>query len=217
MEICFIQFVLRYSEVTSGYLIGTMVVNLHDNNWRDILFDPSVIAESLAEAVASDFADNTDGGDSCLDDAPCLDPANRGFLAATVRENILSPAMGEVEPESLEDLLVEGDRLLLAGFMLDEREVAVKLPALFFVNIVPAESKEVADPQRRTGRHNNHGIIAILASEEKIVGEVLKLLFVADWFGSFSHDIERSFAHDALGNALRKGTECNSLNREQHF
>jgi len=117
-----------------------VVINLHDNDGRNILFNPSMIAESLAETVASDFADDADGGDGRFDDAPCLDPADWGFLATTVREDILSPAVREVEPESLEDLLVKGDRFLFAGFMLNEREVAVELPPIFVINIVPAET-----------------------------------------------------------------------------
>ena len=184
-----------------------MVVNLHDDDGRDILLDPSVIAESLAKAVASDLADNADGGDGRFDDAPSLDSTDWCFLTATVRENILSPAMRKVEPESLENLLVEGDSLLLAGFMLNEREMTIELPPTFVVNIVPAEPEEVADSKRRTRRHDDHGIVTILASEEEVVGEVLEFLLAADWFSSFSHNIECSFAYDALRDALRKGAD----------
>ena len=121
LKVCLIQLILRYSEVTSGYIIRAVIVNLHDDDGRDILFDPSVIAEGLAKAVACDLADDADGGDGRFDDAPSLDSTDWCFLTATVRENILSPAMRKVEPESLENLLVEGDSLLLAGFMLNER------------------------------------------------------------------------------------------------
>ena len=184
-----------------------MIVNLHDDDGRDILFNPSVVAEGLAEAVASDLTDDADGGDGRFDDAPCLDSADRGFFPPTVREDILSPAMWEVEPEGLEDLLVEGDGLLLAGFMLNEREMAVELSPLFIIDIVPAEPEEVADSKRRTRRHDDHGIVTILAPEEEVVGEVLEFLLAADWFGGFSHNIERSFAHDDLRDALRKGAD----------
>ena len=184
-----------------------MIVNLHDDDGRDILFNPSVVAEGLAEAVASDFTDDADGGDGRFDDAPCLDSADRGFLPPTVREDILSPAMWEVEPEGLEDLLVEGDGLLLAGFMFNKREMAVELPPVFVVNIVPAEPEEVADSKRRTRRHDDHGIVTILAPEEEVVGEVLEFLLAADWFSGFSHNVECSFAYDALRDALRKGAD----------
>jgi len=122
--------------------------------------------------------------------------------------------MWEVEPEGLEYLLVEGDGLLLAGFMFNKREMAVELPPLFIIDIVPAEPEEVADSKRRTRRHDDHGIVTILASEEEVVGEVLKLLFVADRFGSSSHDITLLCSRGSSEHSGQR-SKCNTFNRLQ--
>jgi len=91
-----------------------------------------------------------------------------------------SPAMGIVEPKGLDDLIVEGDGLLLTGFMFGQGNMRLEPSVILVIDIAPAEAKQIADPQRRTGCHDDHRMVAILAPEQEIVGEVLKLATVLE-------------------------------------
>lgn len=144
-----------------------MIIDLHDDHGRDILINPSMVAEGLSEAMTSDLPENPDSLDSGLDDAPSLNPADRSFLLPAVRKDVLSPAMRLVEFEGLYDLLVERDGLLLAGFMLGQGNMRLEPSTFFVIDIAPAEAKQIADPQRCTGRHDDHRMVAILAPEQK--------------------------------------------------
>ena len=84
---------------------------------------------------------------------------------------------------------------MLAGFMLGQGNMRLESSMFLVVNISPAKAQEVTDPQRCTGRHDDHRIVAILAPEQEVVGEVLKLFFVSDRFGC-SHN-ENAPLHDA--------------------
>lgn len=147
-----------------------MIVDLHDNDGRDVLLDPGVVTEGFPETVTGDMTDDADGGDGLLDDTPSLDPADRGFLAPTIGEDMLAVMMGMIEAKGLDDLLVEGDGLRLPRLMLGDGDMGSELIPFLVVNLAPAELQEVADPERGTGCHDDHGIVTILAFKQEVVG-----------------------------------------------
>jgi len=90
-------------------------------------------------------ADRLGGG---LDDPPGLHATDGRTILPIVRENMRTLPECKAQPERVDRLLVQGDRLLLAGFSLDHGEVTAELLPLKIIHIFPSEPEEVTDPKR---------------------------------------------------------------------
>ena len=141
-----------------------------------------MVAPGLAEAVAGDLTGDADSIYGSAEDTPRLDAGDRLLISATVREDVLSPTTRIVESESLNSLRIKGDSFLLAGFMLGEMDVLIELTVAFVIDIAPAESQEVADPQGSASSEDDQDVVAILAANQKVICEGFKIGFVANRF-----------------------------------
>lgn len=150
-----------------------MIVNLHQDNRRDVLLDLAVISEGLAKAMAGDLSNDSDGCYGIFDNAPCLNSANRRFLPSTIGKYKIPIVILIEQLKGCERLLIQSDCLLLAGLMLHNREMCIKLAAPLIINLIPSEAKKVAYPKRRTCSKNDHRIVTVLASEEKVLCQIL--------------------------------------------
>ena len=105
-QICPIQIVLRHSQVSSCHLIIAVVIDMHDDNRRDFLTRPSMVAPSFSQAMAGDFAFYAYRHYRRMDDPPSLYPAD-GFTFLTVTDkNKIATPVREVQAQRLENLFV---------------------------------------------------------------------------------------------------------------
>ena len=114
-----------------------MIVDIHEDDGRDVVLCPGMVSPGLAETVAGDLAGDADSVYSGAEDAPGLDARDRLFIPAAVGEDELSTAVRIVETEGLDSLGIQRNGLILAGFMLGENDVLFELLAALVVNIAP--------------------------------------------------------------------------------
>ena len=114
-----------------------------------------MVTKGLPETMTGNFSDDPHSSGSAFDDAPSLDTADRGFLASAIGKDKAAPTMGVIESKGLKDLFVEGDGLGLARFMLCDGQMSLEAPSIFIINLVPAQPKQIADPEGRASRHDN--------------------------------------------------------------
>ena len=125
-QICPIQIVLRHSQVSSCHLIIAVVIDMHDDNRRDFLTRPSVVAPCFSQTVAGDLALHAYSHYRRMDDPPSLYSADGLTLLAVTHKNKIAAPVWEVQAQRLEDLFVKGDGLGLLGFLLDDGDVGAE-------------------------------------------------------------------------------------------
>ena len=160
-----------------------MIVDIHEDDGRDVVLCPGMVSPGLAETVAGDLAGDADSVYSGAEDAPGLDARDRLFIPAAVGEDELSTAVRIVETEGLDSLGIQRNGLILAGFMLGENDVLFELLAALVVNIAPAEAQEVADPQGSASAEDDHNVVAVFPANQKVIGKCLQVGFASDGFG----------------------------------
>lgn len=99
---------------------------MHDDNRRDFLTRPSVVAPCFSQTVAGDLALHAYSHYRRMDDPPSLYSADGLTLLAVTHKNKIAAPVWEVQAQRLEDLFVKGDGLGLLGFLLDDGDVGAE-------------------------------------------------------------------------------------------
>ena len=91
-------------------------------------------------------------------------------------------SVGKIQAQCFYDLLVQGNGLCLSGLLLCKAYMRAHSLSLGAINILPTEPEQITDSERRASAHDDHHIVAELSLLQKVIGQSLKLFFVADRF-----------------------------------
>ena len=155
LEICFVHLVLCYTEIPLGYVVGRVIKYLHNENRGDLLGCPGMIPPSFAEAMTTDLSVDPECSDCLGNDTPSLDATDRAGILPVIDEDIIPAPIREIELQGVESLFVNGNFLLLSGFLFGQGEMRPKLIPFGIVDIFPSELQEIADPKCRAYAEND--------------------------------------------------------------